>query len=127
MGYDHSECASLFGFCECDDCRAARDEHSRHEGDHGNALPLQNLDDWHLWVIRSWRHSVMQPHRAEMAEMGFTVGPIEVSDGFTGVPAGWYTFTARIPKKILTCEQFSELCAWDRMYGEPLTKGRCSI
>jgi|LakMenE01Jun11ns_1017448.scaffolds.fasta_scaffold9520406_2 hypothetical protein len=126
MGYDHSDCAALVGFCKCDVCVAAR-------------MPKQcikhtaatNLDMWHLWTIRAESLAELAYHRRDMEDMGFIVGPIEVSKGWREhcLPCGWYFFSARIIKHVLAKHIFEALCAWDRVFGElppvPTSNGEC--
>lgn len=115
MVYDHSDCASLFGFCECADCMEKRSHTSREAIE----APLHNTDEWHLWTIRSPYVRPLAEHRREMVEMGFTVGPIQVADGTCGVPRGFYIFSARIPRAALSGLELSALCEWDRVYAQP--------
>jgi len=110
MGYGHSALAALFGFCECDDCRKEMGYAHRKE------RQVPDPDDWHLWTIRSPDPMALKEHRAEMMEMGFTVGPIQVSDGTVGVPRGFYTFSAKIPRDALSVAEFEALCEWDRQH-----------
>ena len=116
MGYAHSECAAMLGFCECDECVSAR-----------TPMPTcltpketMNLDEWYLWGIRSEDVALLRSHRRDMLDMGFTVGPIEISRGWaeSSLPSGWFYFDAKIPRMALSEEQFESLCAWDRAHGE---------
>lgn len=98
------------GFCECDTCSQ----------DINNDIPVKidRVEDWHLWTIRGREAGATKEHRLDMKEMGFTVGPIEISDGSMGIPMGWFMFDARIPKAALDTETFERLCAWDRRNGQ---------
>jgi hypothetical protein len=116
MGYEHSACAALFGFCECDDCVADRTSKPSEPAFRESA----NLDEWHLWTIRAKDATALAGHRQYMMDMGFTVGPIEISQGWGAscLPQGWYYFSARIPKAALEVKDYESLCAWDRLHGE---------
>lgn len=107
-GYDHSATAAILGFCQCEDCVASVPSE-----------PLvKNTDDWHLWTIRSPNSSALREHRNEMVKLGFHVGPFEISDGSFGIPKGWLTFNASIPKGMLSDEEYTDLGKWDREFGE---------
>ena len=108
MSYDHSDFAAMMGFCECDSC----------SGDAPTKMKIDRIEDWHLWTIRGREAGATKEHRIDMKEMGFTVGPIEISDGTMGIPMGWFMFDARIPKAALDKETFERLCAWDRRNAE---------
>jgi hypothetical protein len=116
MGYDHSACAALFGFCECNDCIDARKPKPRKQASNQSA----NLDEWHLWTIRSNNVSALSSHRRYMMELGFNTGSIERSRGWAEdcLPPGWFYFSARILKAALAEEDYKSLCAWDRLHGE---------
>lgn len=101
---------------ECNDCIAAR---APEPPEQAFGQP-ENLDDWHLFTIRSDNATALSRHRRDMESLGFRVGPVEKSRGWaeSRLPPGWFYFSARIRKAALSAEDFDSLCEWDRLYGE---------
>lgn len=111
---DHSDCAALFGICECSECTASDEPQS----DCGNHAAVAHLDELHMWVIRSPDAKALARHRTNMIAMGFTVGPVEISRGWKEdcLPKGMFNFSASIPKAALSDSDFAKLVEWDRMH-----------
>jgi hypothetical protein len=109
---NHSQCAALFGICECDECVSIKANNEDTE-------MIEDIENYYLWTIRSKDVVELEKHRVDMIDMGFHVGKIKRSRGWKvdSLPSEFFLFSAEIRKSNLSNSDYESLCSWDRKYG----------